>query len=1132
MSTLQDWPANLLRSANIATPDGRPLYAYRCANESFDELRGLFTGWNPRDSVGDRAFAVYAAEWWRRRYNGGPWAWQPLQDSIRCAAPFHELYPPLRNAWRWWRVKPVVLGASVRYLGTCACQGGLPLRFVSNPTSNVRHFLRALLREYRAFRRVVDDGYLLAEPLRSYLPRSLRQEPVYRLCADVMEQIWNLRNLGSHEEDPVAVLDRQSPEWRSGMPIDLEDEQARGLIVSLLRDAVAPTHSGTEQFQMRRYITDTAAGLRFLVEPCVPRSMSAAALAKRVGVVELPARFQLRVDGPTPIPIANGRVAGDQAAFSEVLTEPEHLTALADREVRWFLQAGRRIGDSFAPRGGDAPADELPWVFAAMEDGTRFDLYAEGSVRTRLPRVAVACRDEAAAVLRAQPGCRPWRVQPVAGRVMFDVEGDVTLDTSVGICRIRTAQGVERQFEHRLAGTLCLDVDAPLPVYRNAPSVRSVEPDGAQRTVPAAQVSWRAARGDQWIGSPDRPGVWRVRRVVESETVFLSKICLAGADFRVRIVPGRDSRRGCVDIRGALVDVACNDAQLDVHTAGNAEGLRVTVGLVAEGAAAGSGRTHLPSHVVLATRWPNGSTLPLTVPFPGRGARFAHPVHEAADRRRGLSVQSLYGWRALAVSPLSSRAFRLVGELCADDLDGRMNGAACIDVVLPRIVDGVSELPLIEVHDALESLFAATKSLDARIHLELRSRGFADARTVVRRFACAVQAPDAGIYRIPTRRGPDQDAAVAFEAFSLEKPGLGRTPLEPVGGDERRGWRLPPAAFSQETKIVVARSGDQHFARPYVDSIRRPACAAADVRSLAEASSVSETETRIAAMRRILDEMVQGGGDENWEYLWDLLDVSRGLPATTFDALDCLSDSPEALVQFVLRTPQEERRARIWRLQHELPFSWLLVPLAVWREEMTRTHRAIGTELEQIGVLAADEVRRRAADRVRDVAKEAERVCPAWARRVGQANLLEHLAEDAIFGCETVPESALRPPPRDAFEGLYRADPYQALLQQGADFRWPGGPDREDWAAAVGLLNDTAWRAAIWIDCRGVGFRRALSDAPFGAAFAAACGVRVPRRLARATKLLRSRAPEWFDTAYATVLAWILGVDQDSPNHD
>ena len=661
--TRRAWLSSLLGSVGLSMPDERPLYAYRCSTERFEEARDVLAGWSSqRDpGAGGRVFAVYAAEWWRRHYDGGPWAWQPLLDSIRCEVPFPELYEPLRSAWRWWHVRPVVLGASVRYLGTCACQGGLPLHFVSSPHSNVCRFLRALLREYRIFRRVVDDGYTLVEPLRSHLPRSLRQEPVYRLCAEVMDQIWELRDVGSQQNDPVAILDRQTPEWRSRMPIDLGDGQARRLIDSLLRDAATAASTEAGEFQVLRYITDTAAGRRFVVEPRVPQRMPAAGVARLVGIGrgDLPGRFQLRVDGSRPMPIANGRVAGDEVAFSGVLTEPEDLAAIADREIRWFLQAGRRIGNSFAPRGSAAPADDLPWVFAAPEDGeSRLDLYAEGSVRTRFPRVAVACREETALTLRRHPNCRPWETQPITGRVMFDVEGDVRLDTPVGTCRIRTAQKQERQFEHRLTGTRCFDFEAPLPVYHHAPSLSSIELEGALRRVPAAQVSWRAARGDGWVRNPDSPGVWLVRREVDGETVFLSKICWAGADFGAQVVPGPESTRGFVDITGASLDVACEHPQVDIETDRRTDRLRVTVRFVPNRVTgAGAGQTEPPSHVELATRWANGSTLPVTVPFPGRGARFVHPDRGDADRRRALSVESLYGWRALAISPKTSDTF-------------------------------------------------------------------------------------------------------------------------------------------------------------------------------------------------------------------------------------------------------------------------------------------------------------------------------------------------------------------------------------------------------------------------------------------------------------------------------------------
>ena len=1130
--TPRAWLSGLLGSAGLAVPDERPLYAYRCSTERFEEARDVLAGWSPQRDPGaaGRVFAIYAAEWWRRHYDGGPWAWQPLLDSIHCAAAFPELYEPLRNAWRWWRVRPVVLGASVRYLGTCACQGGLPLHFVSNPHSNVRRFLRALLREYRIFRQVVDDGYALAEPLRSHLPRSLRQEPVYRLCAEVMDQIWELRDFGSEKDDPVAILDRHTPEWRSRMPIDLEDEQACRLIISLLRDAATAESTTAGEFQVLRYITDGPAGRRFVVEPRVPQRMPAVGMAKLVGVAprDLPGRFQLRVDGSRPVPISNGRVAGDDVVFSSVLAEAEDLAAIADREIRWFVQAGRRIGNGFAPRGGAAPADDLPWVFAATEDGeSRLDLYAEGSVCTRFPRVAVACRDESAQMLLAHPDCRCWETQPIAGRVMFDVEGDVRLDTPVGACRVRTAQEQERQFEHRLTGDRCFDVESPLPVYRQAPSLSSIEPTGALRRVPPIQLSWRAARADEWIRNPDSHGIWQVRRVIDGEAVFLSKFCLAGPDFGVKVVPGRESTRGFVDIRGASLDVACEHPQVDIETERQTDLHRVAVHFAPDRVTdAAGGRKDPPSYVKLATRWPNGSTLPMTVPFPGRGARFVHPDRGDADRRRSLSVESLYGWRALAISPRKKDTFRLVGELQADDLDDRMKAAAHFDVALQKIGDGVSELPLVVVHDALQSLFAATKLLDARIRLELTSGGITEERTVVRRFACGVKVSEETLFSVPSRCIPD-GAPVSFEAFSLEAPGLGRTPLEPAGDDgEAARWRISDAALRQQTRIVLARSGDQYFARPFIDRSDRAPLDAADAHSLAAASGITNMEARIAAMRRILQDMVGGGCGENWEYLVDLLDASRGLPATTFDALDCLSDNPAALVRLLLRTPQEDARARIWRLEHELPFTWLLVPIQVWREEMTGTRRAIRRELEEVGVFASDEVRQRADERLTQVAEEAARFCRGLFP-------LGNIAEDVISDRRVVQAPAIHPL-RGAFDGLYRdpEGPYQLLLKAGEDFRWPAGPDRGDWAAELAQLSEPPWKDVVWKDCQGVGFRRPLTDAPFGAALAAAWGIRVSHRLVHATKLLRSRAPEWFDEAYGTALARISGVDLDVLNHD
>ena len=97
-------PCVVVRSAGsegLAVPDERPLYAYRCSTERCEEARDVLAGWGRRrdPGAGGRVFAVYAAEWWRRHYDGGFWALaavarlQPLRGGVfrsftsRCETP-------------------------------------------------------------------------------------------------------------------------------------------------------------------------------------------------------------------------------------------------------------------------------------------------------------------------------------------------------------------------------------------------------------------------------------------------------------------------------------------------------------------------------------------------------------------------------------------------------------------------------------------------------------------------------------------------------------------------------------------------------------------------------------------------------------------------------------------------------------------------------------------------------------------------------------------------------------------------------------------------------------------------------------------------------------------------------------
>ena len=196
-----------------------------------------------------RAFVLYAAEWWQREYDRGRWAWEPLLESIGWGGVHYpDLYEPVRRAWGWWKVGLVRLPTSIRYLGTFACQGGLPLALVGRGHNSVTRYLRAVLKDTAAYRRFVEDPIDLARDQQLLLrPPTLRRDYVFRLAADLIETVLDLQG-DAQDEDPISALDQTRPDWRRTMPLDLEDERARDLLTGLLREAGRDRTSPADDF--------------------------------------------------------------------------------------------------------------------------------------------------------------------------------------------------------------------------------------------------------------------------------------------------------------------------------------------------------------------------------------------------------------------------------------------------------------------------------------------------------------------------------------------------------------------------------------------------------------------------------------------------------------------------------------------------------------------------------------------------------------------------------------------------------------------------------------------------------------------------------------------------------------------
>lgn len=89
MKTVKQCIVDILASRDLVSVSGDPLYSYKLSDIEFQGLyQSLSTSLdahsisafipNGLSSSWSGAFVLYAAEWWRNKFNGGHWSWEPI----------------------------------------------------------------------------------------------------------------------------------------------------------------------------------------------------------------------------------------------------------------------------------------------------------------------------------------------------------------------------------------------------------------------------------------------------------------------------------------------------------------------------------------------------------------------------------------------------------------------------------------------------------------------------------------------------------------------------------------------------------------------------------------------------------------------------------------------------------------------------------------------------------------------------------------------------------------------------------------------------------------------------------------------------------------------------------------------
>ena len=235
----------------MAQPDGRPLYAYKCSDSDYEQLRDKTRSQMP-DAVHGRlgegeesrfaaTFCFYAAEAFHRRHEGGPWAWETVFAEIGHAPPsLPRIYEWVKTGLKLWQ-RPLLRSRNGdrEFLVTLACEGGLPLLLLRRESASLSRYFRELLAACHRQRHTYDydPKETACQIAARYLPASLRHDVVFQLSGDLIQSVITLQEQVDEAADPITSLDRLEPEWRKRLPLPLGDATVEILLRNLVGQA-------------------------------------------------------------------------------------------------------------------------------------------------------------------------------------------------------------------------------------------------------------------------------------------------------------------------------------------------------------------------------------------------------------------------------------------------------------------------------------------------------------------------------------------------------------------------------------------------------------------------------------------------------------------------------------------------------------------------------------------------------------------------------------------------------------------------------------------------------------------------------------------------------------------------------
>ena len=1138
----------------VSRTEGVPLRRYRLADEELDRLRDALgpalSRWDMLNTHGRSeaaaAFCLFAAHHLRDAYDGGPWSWSLVTDSLDLDEAI--VAPQVPQAGQTWLREVVRRGLAywgragnlirletsrnvTRYLTTLAVEGGLPVKAAELAGNRFGHYLMRLV-EAR-LRRPTLDLRGEAEDLAHLLPASWRRPSLYNSAAELVEDLLAAgRDAAGQADqgDAETLVRRAAAAGRLSIRADHAPSLrlAASLLDAIRADRPGDDARGTPPGTIRCVTYLDAAG-RVRREVAVPRRITRAALsdALRVSGDKIPDRFRFVVQSHRHArPVARAafdepgkpdeadRPQPDQDVFLLDAYEAASVTPL--RTARLSADAGTWASDPADIAGGEPLPAEMPWVFAGEADvRDRRPLVGAGAVATTRRRVLVALPDGAevdasgATLFESAGGLSAGDVR----RPLHLLEGCLVVTLDGEDHELQTSAQRESDGTFRFGGRPIFPAGPDGGVcWGGLPWVVEQGDNGPPKLVPNERVRWRL-KGDR--------GPWRRRGQdddqARGEVVYRVVDDVGRVRFASRcvVVPPLTRFIAEPDVRpghGRLL--VKNLAAAETHLAEEVPGTRCDVNAEANGDVrldvSGDGERQV-LRVVVA--WPGGGTARLAVRSPvpvcgfRLGERLLPPVRNEGDDEAtnviGIDdLDLIYAETSAGERPYLAFGFdsRPIRALRSPPGGGAAGG---------RWV-----LPLREAQDLCRAALGAEDDgvkRSVRLYLYVDAHQPRRAELEVRSLAAKLHVRDE-----PADAGEDQKPARVAASFLFRHPRVGDVRLEcrpltepaaeaveadsmPAGVDGEARWRLPLEELEPAGPWLATAWLDGRLAAParhfHVDG-ELPAGRLGELLH-AGGDRVKLWAAEVAAM-------ADDPAHELWGPVREMAAAARRVPPESFDALRAVAADPRAAAMLVACSAEPRD---VLGTFERMPMLWALVPVDAWKSAFAGHAAQLRSAL--LGAFEAD-----AAERL--VREAMAKVVTA----IGEVMGLRGVCAAAINALD----SAVRPTPGWPTKLPPPAAARLAILGEWGRRRVcipPAAMPRE--RATLGALTDGERWGAL------VDPRHAAGDWAFIAPLLAASlavgrcrfedveGVE-PRDL----KLARAADAEWFDAAFEFATGGLL----------